>query len=167
LVGAITVIVFGLVPAVFLSGVELHDTLKDGTRGSGTRGRGLRNALVVSEVALAVVLLSGSGLLIRSVSKLVRVDAGLDPTAAITIDLQLPDAAYRDWTRVDQFYTSLANALRPNPEIVGVGAANFLPLEPGWRLPYQVTDARTTADQAPQAQFHIADEGYFTAVHGA
>lgn len=164
LVAAVTVIVFGLVPAVFLSGVELHDTLKDGTRGSGTRGRGLRNALVVSEVALAVVLLSGSGLLIRSVSKLVRVDAGLDPTSAITIDLQLPDAAYRDWTRVDQFYTSLVNALRPNPEIVGVGAANFLPLEPGWRLPYQVTDARTTADQAPQAQFHIADEGYFTAL---
>jgi putative ABC transport system permease protein len=166
LVAAITVIVFGLMPAVFVSRVELHDTLKDGTRGTGSRGSGggLRNALVVSEVALAVMLLSGSGLLIRSVSKLVRVDAGLDPTAAMTIDLQLPDAAYRDWTRVDQFYTSLANALRPNPEIVGVGAANFLPLEPGWRLAYQVADARTTAEQAPQAQFHIADEGYFSAL---
>ncbi len=163
-VAATTVIVFGLVPAVFLSRVELHDMLKDGTRGSGSRGNGLRNLLVVAEVALAVVLLSGSGVMIRSVSKLVRVDAGLDPTAAITIDLQLPDAAYGDWTRVDQFYTSLANALRVNPEIVGVGAANFLPLEPGWRLAYQVTDTRTTAEQAPQAQFHIADEGYFNAL---
>jgi len=164
-VAAVTVIIFGLVPAVFVSRVELHGILKDGTRGTGSRGSGLRNALVVAEVALAVILLSGSGLLIRSVSKLVRVDAGLDPTAAITIDLQLPDAAYRDWSRVDQFYTSLANALRPNPEIVGVGAANFLPLEPGWRLSYQVTDARTAAEQAPQAQFHIADEGYFAALH--
>jgi predicted permease len=164
LVAVATVIAFGLVPAVFLSRVELQDMLKDGTRGSGSRGRGLRNALVVSEVALAVVLLAGSGLLIRSVSKLVRVDAGLDPTAAITVDLQLPDAAYPDWGRVEQFYTSLANALRPNPEIVGVGAANFLPLEPGWRIGYQITDARTSRDQAPEAQFHIADDGYFAAL---
>ncbi len=164
IVAVITAIAFGLVPALFMSRAELQDALKDGTKGTGTRGKKLRSGLVVAEVALAVMLLSGAGLLIRSVSKLVRVDAGLDPTSSITIDLQLPDAAYREWERVDQFYTSLAQALRPNPEIVAVGAANFLPLEVGWRIPYQVADARVAADQAPQSQFHIADEGYFNAL---
>ncbi|MEP6493842.1 MAG: ABC transporter permease [bacterium] len=162
LVAAITAITFGLVPAVFMSRAELQDALKDGAKGAGTRGRSLRNGLVVAEVALAVILLSSAGLLIRSVEKLLNVNAGLDPTSSITVDLQLPDAAYRnDWVRVGQFYTSLADALRPNPEITGVGAANFLPLETGWRLAYEVSDHPVAAAEAPQAQFHIADEGYF------
>lgn len=162
IIAAVTAIAFGLVPAVFMSRAELQDALKDGAKGAGTRGRKLRSGLVVAEVALAVILLSGAGLLIRSVDKLLNVDAGLDPTSSITIDLQLPDAAYRNWVRVDQFYTTLAQALRPNPEIVGVGGANFLPLETGWRIGYQVTDHPVADAEAPQAQFHIADEGYFS-----
>jgi putative ABC transport system permease protein len=158
---ALTAIAFGLVPAVFMSRAELQDALKDGAKGAGTRGRTLRSGLVIAEVALAVMLLSGAGLLIRSVDKLLNVNAGLDPTSSITVDLQLPDGAYREWARVDQFYTTLAQSLRQNPELVGVGAANFLPLETGWRLGYQVTDHRVSEADAPQAQFHIADEGYF------
>ena len=164
IITVVTAIAFGLVPAVFMSRAELQDALKDGTKGAGTRGKKLRSGLVVAEVALAVVLLSGAGLLIRSVEKLLNVNAGLDPASSITIDLQLPDAAYREWERVDQFYTTLAQALRPNPEIVGVGAANFLPLEVGWRISYQISDRRVAAAEAPQAQFHIADEGYFSAL---
>lgn len=163
-VAVLTAIAFGLVPALFMSRAELQNALKDGTKGSGARGKRLRNALVIAEVALAVMLLAGSGLLIRSVSKLVRVDAGLDPTSSITVDLQLPDAAYKDWERVDQFYSSLTQNLRPNPEIVAVGDANFLPLEPGWRIGYQVVENPVDPAQAPQAQFHIADEGYFNAL---
>ena len=166
IIAVVTAVAFGLVPALFMSRAELQDALKDGTKGTGTRGRNLRSGLVVAEVALAVMLLAGSGLLIRSVAKLVRVDAGFDPTSSITIDLQLPDAAYRDWPRVDQFYTTLVQTLRSNPEIVAVGAANVLPLDPGWktRIPFQVVDAPTAAAQAPEAQFHIADEGYFNAL---
>jgi putative ABC transport system permease protein len=164
IVAVVTAVAFGLVPAVFMSRAELQDALKDGAKGAGTRGRKLRSGLVVAEVALAVILLSGAGLLIRSVEKLLAVNAGLDPASSITIDLQLPDAAYREWERVDQFYTTLAQALRPNPEIVGVGAANFLPLEVGWRIGYQITDRRVADADAPQAQFHIADEGYFSAL---
>ena len=163
-IAVITAIAFGLVPAVFMSRAELQDALKDGTKGAGTRGKKLRSGLVVAEVALAVVLLSGAGLLIRSVEKLLNVNAGLDPASSITIDLQLPDAAYREWERVDQFYTSVTSALRTNPEIVGVGAANFLPLEVGWRIPYQVADHQVSREEAPQAQFHIADEGYFSSL---
>ncbi|HEY9226102.1 MAG TPA: ABC transporter permease, partial [Gemmatimonadaceae bacterium] len=158
-VAVVTAVAFGLVPAVLMSRSELQDALKDGTKGTGTRGRRLRSGLVVVEVAMAVMLLCGAGLLIRSVAKLLDVNAGLDPTSSVAIDLQLPDAGYRDWPRVDQFYTSLATSLRANPEIVGVGAANFLPLETGWRIPYQVFEAPQA--EPPLAQFHIADEGYF------
>ncbi|HEY4218252.1 MAG TPA: ABC transporter permease [Gemmatimonadaceae bacterium] len=161
-VAAFTAIGFGLVPAVFMSRAELQDALKDGAKGAGTRGRKLRSGLVVAEVALAVMLLSGAGLLIRSVEKLLDVNAGVDPTSSIAVDLQLPDAAYSDWNRVDQFYTSLAQSLRASPEIASVGAANFLPLEVGWRIAYQATDHPVADIDQPQAQFHIADEGYFS-----
>ncbi len=164
LVAVVTAIAFGLVPAVFMSRAELQDALKDGAKGAGTRGKKLRSTLVIAEVALAVVLLSGAGLLIRSVEKLLNVNAGLDPASATTIDLQLPDAAYRDWERVDQFYTSVTQALRTNPEIIGVGAANFLPLEVGWRIAFQISEHRVADADRPEAQFHVADEGYFAAL---
>jgi predicted permease len=162
LIVVVTAVAFGLVPAVLTSRADLQDTMKDGAKGAGTRGRRLRNGLVVAEVALAVVLLSGAGLLIRSVTKLLDVNAGVDPTSVITVNLQLPEAGYRDWPRVHQFYAGLAQALRTNPEIVGVGAANFLPLDPGWRIAYQIAGA--PAAEPPEAQFHVADEGYFPAL---
>ena len=167
-VAVATAVAFGLVPALLLSRAELQDALKDGTKGTGMRGRRLRSGLVVAEVALAVMLLSGAGLLIRSVSKLMSVDTGLDPTSTIAIDLQLPDAAYGEWERVGQFYTSLAAAVAANPEIIGVGTANFLPLGTAYRLPYQIADAPTAAGtDTPLAQFHIADEGYFSTLRVA
>jgi putative ABC transport system permease protein len=157
-----TAIAFGLIPAWLMSRAELQDALKDGTKGTGQRGRRLRGGLVVAEVALAVMLLCGAGLLIRSVAKLLDVNAGLDPTSAIAIDMQLPEAGYREWERVDQFYSSLSAALSTNPEVSAVGAANFLPLEAGWRIAYQI--AGNSAKEAPLAQFHVADEGYFPAL---
>ena len=157
-----TAIAFGLIPAWLMSRAELQDALKDGTKGTGHRGKRLRSSLVVVEVALAVMLLAGSGLLIRSVTKLLDVNVGLDPTETIAIDLQLPDAAYRDWERVDVFYSSLRTSLATNPEIASVGTANFLPLEVGWRIAYQTETS--PEGQPPEAQFHVADEGYFPAL---
>jgi putative ABC transport system permease protein len=165
-----TAVAFGLVPAMLMSSAELQDSLKDGTKGTGRRGRRLRSGLVVAEVALAVVLLSGAGLLIRSVTNLLDVDSGFDPTSTIAVDLQLPDAPYgqpaeavfRDWQRVDVFYSSLTAVLRANPQVLSVGAANFLPLEVGWRIAYQIKSAQVAPADAPMAQYHIADEGYFS-----
>ena len=163
-VAVATAIAFGLVPAVLMSRADLQDALKDGAKGTGTRGRRLRSSLVVAEVALAVMLLCGAGLLIRSVDKLLDVDVGLDPTSAIAVDIQLPDAGYQDWNRVDQFFSGLTSALAAHPEVTGVGASNFLPLEAGWRVPYQIADAPVRAADAPMAQAHVADEGYFPAL---
>jgi predicted permease len=164
LVCAITTVTFGLIPAVVVSRADLHDALKDGVRGSGSSGRKLRTGLVVAEVAFAVVLLSGAGLLIRSVRKLLEVNVGVNASSVVTIDLQLPDAAYADWARVDQFYTVVARSLREHPEVSAAGATNFLPLDPAWRGTYQAVDHPVAAAEAPETQYHITDDGYFQAL---
>src|SRR5688500_18133079 len=162
---ALTALVFGLVPAFIMSRAELQDALKDGSKGSVSQGRTLRSSLVVAEVALAVILLAGAGLLVRSVSRMLRVSTGVDPAFVIAADMQLPDAAYREWERVDQFYASLTRALAARPEVVAAGTTTFLPLDPGWRLPFAVVGAAPApAGDEPTAQVHSADAGYFAAV---
>ncbi len=164
IVAAITALAFGLVPAFILSRSALQDALKDGSKGS-SQGRTLRSALVVVEVALAVILLSGAGLLVHSVTRMLAVNTGVDPAFTITADMQLPDAAYREWPRVEQFYASLVRALEQRPGIVAAGTTTFLPLETGWRLPYLPVGAGPyPAGEEPMAQFHSADAGYFAAV---
>jgi len=164
-VSALTAIVFGLAPAVLTSRAAIQDALKDGSKGTVSHGRAMRGTLVVAEVALAVVLLSGAGLLVRSVDQLLHVNTGVDAESVITVDLQLPEAAYREWERVDQFYGNLTRALTDRPEIVAAGSATFLPLAPGWRLPYTVVGAApVAATDAPTAQVHSADAGYFAAL---
>jgi predicted permease len=115
---------------------------------------------------LAVVLLCGASLLIRSVSRLLRESVGVDSTNVATVTVQLPPS-YQDWSRVARFYTALGDALRRRPEITAVGVANFLPLEPGWRVPYGAvgTTPRGGGSQSSEeVQIHSADEGYFATV---
>ena len=164
-IAAFTALAFGLVPAFIMSRTELQDALKDGAKGSGAQGRTMRSVLVIAEVALAVVLLSGAGLLVRSVSQMLRVNTGVDPASVITADMQLPDAAYPEWPRVDQFYASLVRGLANRPGIVAAGTTTFLPLDPGWRLPYTAVGAAPVpAGDEPTAQVHTADGGYFAAI---
>jgi predicted permease len=164
-VAAITALTFGLFPALVMSRAELHDALKDGTRGSGAQGRAMRSALVVVEVALAVMLLAGAGLLVRSVTGMLRVNTGVDPAFVITANMQLPDAAYREWERVERFYASLVRGLSERSGIVAAGTTTFLPLDPGWRLPYlPVGSGPVPAGDEPTAQVHSADAGYFAAI---
>jgi predicted permease len=99
------------------------------------------------------------------VGRLLSESTGVEPSSVVTATVQLPDAGYRDWRRVVQFYSSLGDALRRRPEIVAVGAGNRLPLDPGWRIPYSLpgAGAASRAD-APQAQIESVDDGYFLAL---
>jgi len=164
-IAATTAVAFGLAPALALSRTELHRALQHGARGTASGGRRTRATLVVAEVALAVMLLAGAGVLVRSVSQLLRADIGVDATGVLTADVQLPDVAYRDWTRVDLFYSSLLQELRKRPQVVAAGASNFLPLENGWRIPFRVRDMPLPrAGDEPTAQYHTVDDGYFGAL---
>jgi putative ABC transport system permease protein len=121
-------ILFGLVPAFQASRVDLNDALKDGGRSSGGSGQNrLRNLLVVSEVALALALLTGAGLMLRSFIRLMSVDPGLDPRSVLTMDIRLSRSKY---SRPQQaaFFQRLLERLRATPGIQAVGAVYPMPL---------------------------------------
>lgn len=163
-----TTLLFGLAPALLASRSSLHTTMQDIARGAagGRGGRRGRSALVIAEVALAVALLCGAGLLIRSVSALTRQSTGvMTPESAVAVDLQLPDAVYSDWSRVANVYATLLPALRAQPGITAVGATNFLPLDPGWRIPFGIVGAPPAEREGERmAQYVTVDEGYFHAL---
>ncbi len=164
-VATVTALAFGLVPALVVSRGGLHDAIKDGARGSGARGRRGRGVLVTVEVTLAVSLLAGAGLLIRSISHLVAVHTGVNPASVVTADIQLPGKQYADWARVDQFYEALLRGIRARPDVAGAGATTALPLSPGWRIRLLAADQpRPRPGDEPQVQHITVDGGYFQAL---
>jgi predicted permease len=165
LVAVLTALIFGLAPALALSRTRLHDSLREGGRGGGTGGSGGRgrNALVVAEVALAVVLLAGAGLLIRSVVGMLNVDAGVRSEDVVTANVQLPGAQFT-WDDVSAFYAELVTNLNANPAIAAAGLSNVRPLEPGWRVTFGVDGGTTTVGEAPIGQYQTVDEGWFDAL---
>jgi putative ABC transport system permease protein len=131
LVSLLTGIVFGLLPALQASKIGLGETLKEGGRdAAGLLRRRLRGFLVVSEVALAFVLLIGAGLLIRSFARLTEVDPGLDPHRVLTMDIQLPSAKYKDGQGL-AFFQQTLERLRALPGVEAAATVSPLPLGGG------------------------------------
>jgi putative ABC transport system permease protein len=122
----------GLVPALRNSEPRLYESLIDGARGSmGASRRRLGSALVVMEVALAVVLLVGGGLLLKSFVQLVRVDPGFNPHQVLRLDLSLPQTKYDEPQKQKAFYDELIGRLGNLPGVEVVGATSQTPLSPG------------------------------------
>jgi len=127
LISLLTGLISGLAPALHLSRPDLSAALKDGDRGAGARGRRLRGALMVSEVALALMLLIGAGLLIRSFVKLLNTDQGYRAENLLTARLTLPGRYDKAADRV-QLYDRILSNLAASPGVEAVGAASVLPL---------------------------------------
>ena len=127
-------ILFGLVPALRVSRLDLNSTLKDASRGSaGTsavwgHGNNLRRLLVVAELALSVVLLIGAGLLIRSFGRLQNVSPGFNPRGVLTFDLTMTGQKYSDKQTVLNSYRQLWGGLEHSPGAVAAGGVTSLPL---------------------------------------
>jgi len=129
LVAVASGVLFGIVPAFTAAGSALTSALKEGGRtGSGAQGRRARQALVVVEMALALVLLVGAGLLVRSFMSLMRVDPGFDPSRAITMKVTLPNAKYRAGTAIRAFFDRLYARVDALPGVEASGGVSFLPL---------------------------------------
>jgi predicted permease len=120
--------VFGLVPALRASRTPLVETLKDGGRGvsSGSHRR-VQRLLVVAEIALALVLSAGAGLMIRSFAELQRVSPGFDPGHLLTFEIALPRASYKEDSAVRAFYDALVQKLEAVPGVRSVGLTVSLP----------------------------------------
>ena len=123
-----TGVVFGLAPLLHLSPGGLHRSLKEGgVRGSTSARHGLRRVLVMAEVALAVVLVVGAGLMLRTVLNLMSVDAGFDRSRLVTFALELPAARYTNFEDQLQFYRRLFGQLEAIPGVQRVSGMTGLP----------------------------------------
>jgi putative ABC transport system permease protein len=128
-VSVLTGLLFGLVPALRLTGGSLHGALRDGSRGStsGALAR-LRSALVLGEVAVALVLLVGAGLLIRSFDKLTQVDLGFQPGGVLTYALTFPSAKFRDVEQLPALYDAVLARSRTIPGVRSAAISADLPM---------------------------------------
>ncbi len=135
-VSMVTGLLFGLVPALAVSKPDLNKSLKEGNRsGASIRGwRGLRGALVVSEVALAVVLLAGAGLAMRSFLKLQSVDPGFQPDRILTMEIILPRPKYQEEPRRAAFFKEVIERARNVEGVESAGATSNLPLSGSYSM---------------------------------
>jgi putative ABC transport system permease protein len=136
LVSVITGLIFGIVPALRTTKLDLRETLNEGSRGS-TSGLGqhrLRGVLVATEIALAMLLLIGSGLLLRSFSRLQEVSPGFRPDHLLVADLPLSQNAYAKPEQRFQFFDRVIERASALPGVRSVGAASFLPVSGGGGL---------------------------------
>ncbi len=126
----LTALLFGLFPAMRLSAVRPSEAMREGTRHSGSRqSRRLWSGMVVVEVALAVVLLSGSAIMLRSFAAITSIDPGFQPDGVLTTALDLPEATYPTVEQAVAFHQRLLASLRDLPGVTAVGITNHLPLE--------------------------------------
>ncbi|MCM3871733.1 MAG: ABC transporter permease [Pyrinomonadaceae bacterium] len=126
----LTGIIFGLVPALQASKPNLNETMKDAARGSSEGGRRklVRNTLVVLEVASALVLLVGAGLMIKSFYRLQEVDPGFNPNNALTTSVELPKQRYPEETQQVAFFQQLIERVGALPGVEAAGASCVVPM---------------------------------------
>jgi predicted permease len=129
-ISLLTGLFFGLAPAWHVARTDLRETLNEAGRGTSAAGGTLhlRSWLVVSELALAVLLLVGAGLLIRSFSRLLDVSPGFQTQHLLTMELSLPEKSYPDGAPVQKFYTQLMASVKTVPGIQTAGAVSQMPL---------------------------------------
>jgi putative ABC transport system permease protein len=130
IVAVITSIVFSLAPALRALHLDLTESLKDGAQGASSGGarQRFRSGLVVFEMAIAVVLLVGAGLMLRSLWSLQHLPLGLDPSRVLTMRLSLPQSSYGSSEQVVDFFSRLLDNVRSLPGVASAGAVRALPL---------------------------------------
>jgi len=154
-------LLFGLFPALRASEGDINAALRSNGRGASMAGsRGPWRALVVSEVALALLLLAGAGLLLRSFWSVLQVDPGFEPGGVVTARVALPASKYGEIEQRAAYYEELLAAVRQIPGVGDAGMSTSMPL---FGSP---SNGRIAVEAGPQpnvtAGYQVADEGYFT-----
>ena len=167
-VSLVTGILFGLAPGMQASGSGLSMTLKEGGRGgtAGRAGRRMRNALAIAEVALAVVVLIGAGLLIRSFIRLRGVDPGFRPAGVLTVRVPLAGGRNAAGERRIAFFKQVTDRIATLPGVRAVGAVNVLPLTGlGVGATFAVEGRPApNAEQRPVGLMRSVNSAYFSAM---
>ena len=166
-VSLLTGVIFGLAPALHISRLNLNDSLKEGGKSESAQASGsrrLRSALVVSEIALAVVLLASAGLLIKSFVRLQQVDRGFVTENILTMVVRLPAARYPEDPQVVNFFGQAMERVRTVPGVRSAGMVNFLPLYGGLgsNTGFKIEGRpEPPPGQGPSTDVRVSDAGYF------
>jgi putative ABC transport system permease protein len=123
-----TALACGLVPALRASQPKLRLWLADGTRASSAPGRRIAGILIISEIALALMLLVGAGLTVKSFARLIRIDPGFDPRNVLAVSFPLPGPRYPTFDLQRRAVTDAIDGLSQLPDVAAVGATTLLPL---------------------------------------
>ena len=159
-------VLVGIVPALRQSTSRVHDAIRAGRADSAQPRRQLRSALVVAEVAMALVILVGAGLLTRSFLALQRVDPGFDAARLLTFGVTLPRARYDSASKMVAFHDRLQERLTSVPGVESVSAIDPLPLGgTAWSGTFHVRGQPTaTGQQQPHAEYNVAMPGFVDAL---
>ena len=166
-ISLVTGLLFGLIPALQASRPDLNDALKESSRGStGGRSGTFRNVFVVAEVSLALVLLIGAGLMIRSFARLQSVETGFNAESVLTMRAQLPRKKYGEPHQIVDFFKQAQARIAALPGVQAVGAISYLPLtglasRDGFKIPGQPPPA---PGQEPGVEVRVITPTYFQAM---
>ena len=167
LITVLTSVIFGLAPALATLRTDVNQTLKDGDRGTtptAVRG-GLRNVLVIVETCLALVLLAGAGLLMRTLINLQHVNAGFQPEQALTFRTDLPAKRYPDDATSMRFYKNLVERLKTLPGVQSAGVSSDIPWT-GYdeNSSFEIEGRPQNPNDSPEGRYHFATPGYFESI---
>ncbi|HEX5883942.1 MAG TPA: ABC transporter permease [Pyrinomonadaceae bacterium] len=163
-VSILTSVVFGLIPSLQAGKTDVQETLKEGgnTMSAGSVGGWLRPILVVVEVAAAVVLLIGAGLMIRSILRIREVEPGLKPQNLLTAKLTLPREKYKDAESAIRFHQQVIERVRNLPGVESAGLTSHLPIEErGYNGNISVEGKTYPPNESPLVEFRAVSEDYF------
>lgn len=161
----LTSLIFGMAPALQGSQVDVHQVMTEGARETGARARRGRAVLVVGEVALALVLLLGAGLLLRSFRELTRVNPGFNPEGVLTASVSLPQPQYADDARVVGLLDEVLRRASGLQGVTAVGAASVLPLTDRFDGSFKIENwTAPPGESFPDAELRAVTPDYFRAL---
>jgi putative ABC transport system permease protein len=168
LISVATGILFGLAPALRVARRDVNSALKDVAKSTipGFSRNRLRGALVVAEIALAVVLLIGAGLLMRSFLRLTSVDPGFKADNVLLLEVPLSEARYKEDERVVRFFDEMLTRVRALPGVEAAGTTHTAPLDGSdSSRPFIIADRTPPeAGKEPGAGYRVVSPGYFRAL---
>jgi putative ABC transport system permease protein len=162
----VTGIGFGLVPALQATRIDLNSVLKDAGRGS-SEGKGshrMRDALVVAELTIAVVLLTGAGLLMRSFVRIIKVDPGFRADSAVIMNLTLPAKKYKEPGQQAAFAQQALAKLEQLPGVTSAGVVQALPFQGDYYLEFAIEGKAVAPGDQPGTLYYAVTPGYFKAM---
>jgi putative ABC transport system permease protein len=161
-----TGILFGLAPALQVSRANVNDVLKDGSRGSAgsVRSRRMASTMVVAEIALTLVLLTGAGLMIRSFLTLYTLNVGVETSHLLAMRTRLSEERYKTPERRQQFFDEALARLRAVPGAAAAATTSSLPLDGGDRQLLEIDGKPLPQEKDPRSVQIAVSDGYFETV---